>query len=92
MTEAEKILKQEDLQEKIEAFIETEIQQFVQQDGGNIELLNFDIDTGVVRIIMQGACSTCPSSIMTLKFGIERRLVEAFPEVKSVDAVSGFEF
>lgn len=86
MDEAEKIIKQEELQEKIEAFMETDVRPFVQQDGGDIEVIGFNIDTGIVRVQMQGACSTCPSSIMTLQFGVERRLKEVFPEVKGLEA------
>lgn len=93
MDEAEKILKQEELQEKIEAFMESEIRQFIQQDGGDIEFVSFNIDTGVVRVSLQGACSTCPSSIMTLQFGVERRLKEAFPnEVKFLEATGLYGF
>lgn len=86
MDESDKIIKQEKLLEKIEAFMETEIRPFVQQDGGDIEVISFDIDTGIVRVQMQGACSTCPSSIMTLQFGVERRLKEEFPEIKGLTA------
>lgn len=92
MDEIEKILAQETLQEKIETFIDTEIRPFIQQDGGDIELLSFNIDTGVVRVQMQGACSTCPSSVMTLQFGVERRLKEVFPEITSIEAAGLFNF
>lgn len=92
MDEIEKILAQETLQEKIETFIDTEIRPFIQQDGGDIELLSFNIDTGVVRVQMQGACSTCPSSVMTLQFGVERRLKEVFPEITNIEAAGLFNF
>jgi Fe-S cluster biogenesis protein NfuA len=82
--EAEKIIIEEELSDKIEKFIATEITPFVQQDGGHIEFLQFSLSTGVVRIQMLGACSNCPSASMTLHFGIERRLKEQFPEVTSV--------
>jgi Fe-S cluster biogenesis protein NfuA len=86
MTEEEKIIQQEALLEKIEKFVDAEIRGYIQQDGGDIQILGFDIETGIVRVQLQGACSTCPSSIMTLTFGVERRLKEQFPEVKSLQA------
>lgn len=92
MEDVEKILAQEALQDKIEAFMDTEIRPFVQQDGGDIELLSFDINTGIVRVQMQGACSSCPSSTMTLQFGVERRLKEVFPEVTGIEAAGLFNF
>lgn len=86
---SDRIIREEALQDQIEKFMDTEIRPFVQEDGGDVELLSFNLDTGVARIMMQGACSTCPSSIMTLQFGIERRLREAFPEITRVEAAGG---
>jgi Fe-S cluster biogenesis protein NfuA len=75
-----------DLKSRIEAFIDTDVRPFVQQDGGDIELA--DVADGIVKVRMHGACGTCPSSIMTLKFGVERRLQEVFPgEVRSLELV-----
>lgn len=88
--EVAKVLAQETLQDKIEAFMEQEIRPFVQLDGGDIELTGFNIDTGIVRVRMQGACSSCPSSAMTLQFGVERRLREVFPEIRGVEAAGLF--
>lgn len=82
----ELMIKEQELSEKIEAFIDEEIQPYVNQDGGHIQFLQYSVRSGVVRIQMQGACSTCPSSIMTLKFGIELRLKEQFPEITAVEA------
>jgi len=90
--DVDNIIKEEALQERIEKFMDTEIRPFVQEDGGDVEVISFKLDTGVLRIQMQGACSTCPSSIMTLQFGIERRLREAFPEINRVEPVGGFNF
>lgn len=83
------IIRQEEIQDRIEKFMDTEIRPFVREDGGDVELLGFNLSTGTVRIIMQGACSTCPSSSMTLTFGIERRLREAFPEITRVETAGG---
>ncbi len=54
-----------------------------QADGGDIELVDIDVD-GVVRVRLLGACVGCPSSAMTLTMGIERALREQIPEVKRV--------
>ncbi len=62
----------EDLKNRLEAFIDTDVRPFLQQDGGDIEVLG--VEDGIVKVHLQGACGTCPSSIMTLQFGVERRL------------------
>ena len=59
----------------------------VRQDGGDIELVDVNDDTGVVSIRFQGACVGCPGAAMTLKMGIERNLREKVPEVTEVVAV-----
>jgi Fe-S cluster biogenesis protein NfuA len=89
MSDEEEIIKQENLQDKIEKFIDEEIRPFLQQDGGDIQVVELKSD-GILRVMLHGACQSCPSSILTLKFGIERRLLEIFPnEVKSVE-LAGF--
>ncbi len=57
----------------------------LQADGGDVELV--DIEDGVVKVRLQGACHGCPMSQMTLKNGIERILKEEIPEIKSVESV-----
>jgi Fe-S cluster biogenesis protein NfuA len=59
----------------------------VEQDGGHIHFVSYD--DGVVKVMLQGACSGCPSSIMTLKSGIENLLTRMVPGVKEVVAVEG---
>jgi len=59
----------------------------VRADGGDIELVSYQADTGLVRIRMLGACYACPMSIATLKTAIERSLRFAVPEVRAVEAV-----
>lgn len=59
----------------IKELIETRIKPAVAEDGGDIVFKNFDQDSGVVSIKMQGSCSGCPSSAVTLKSGIENMLV-----------------
>ncbi|KAK4480478.1 hypothetical protein RD792_013552, partial [Penstemon davidsonii] len=69
----------------IKELLETRIRPAVQDDGGDIEYVGFDPETGIVRLRMQGACSGCPSSSVTLKSGIENMLMHYVPEVKSVE-------
>ncbi|KAK8552717.1 hypothetical protein V6N13_121103 [Hibiscus sabdariffa] len=69
----------------IKELLETRIRPAVQDDGGDIEYRGFDPDTGVVKLKMQGACSGCPSSSVTLKSGIENMLMHYVPEVKGVE-------
>ncbi|XP_047324061.1 nifU-like protein 4, mitochondrial [Impatiens glandulifera] len=69
----------------IKELLETRIRPAVQDDGGDIEYRGFDPDTGIVKLRMQGACSGCPSSSVTLKSGIENMLMHYVPEVKCVE-------
>lgn len=72
------------MREKVEAAL-NEIRPGLQADGGDVELV--DIEDGVVKVRLKGACAGCPMSQMTLAFGIERVLKERIPEVKKVEAV-----
>ncbi|GJT07679.1 NifU-like protein 4, mitochondrial [Tanacetum coccineum] len=65
--------------------VENRIRPAVQDDGGDIEYIGFDPESGVVKLKMQGACSGCPSSSVTLKSGIENMLMHYVPEVKAVE-------
>ncbi|KAM7270158.1 hypothetical protein ACFE04_029372 [Oxalis oulophora] len=69
----------------IKELLETRIRPSVQDDGGDIEYIGFDEETGIVKLKMQGACSGCPSSSVTLKSGIENMLMHYVPEVKAVE-------
>jgi Fe-S cluster biogenesis protein NfuA len=62
-----------------------EIRPYLMADGGNVELV--EIDGLTVRLRLQGACGSCPSSMMTMKMGIERRLMEKIPEIEAVEQV-----
>jgi Fe-S cluster biogenesis protein NfuA/Fe-S cluster assembly iron-binding protein IscA len=66
-------------------FIESDVAPFLQQDGGDIEFVEFD--EGVVKVKLHGACGTCPSSTATLHMGVERRLKEQFSEVSALERV-----
>jgi Fe-S cluster biogenesis protein NfuA len=72
------------VREKVEKAID-EIRPFLQADGGNIELI--DVQEGIVKVKLVGACGSCPMSQMTLKRGVEARLKAQIPEVKEVVAV-----
>ena len=58
---------------------------FLLRDGGDCELV--DIEDGIVKLRLLGACGTCPSSTITLKAGIERALLEEVPGVVEVEQV-----
>lgn len=60
-----------------------ELRPYLISDGGNVELV--ELDGPIVRLRLQGACGSCPSSTMTLKMGIERRLREFIPEIAEVE-------
>lgn len=76
-----------DIVVKIKDMIKTYVQPAVEMDGGNIEFKGYD--KGVVTLVMQGACSGCPSSTVTLKAGIEGMLKRMVPQVKEVVAEMG---
>jgi Fe-S cluster biogenesis protein NfuA len=69
----------------IRTILERDVRPYVEQDGGEISFAGYR--DGVVEVILQGACAGCPSSSITLKMGIEARLKEEIPEVKSVVAL-----
>ncbi|EST12851.1 NifU family protein [Sporolactobacillus laevolacticus] len=58
---------------------------YLLRDGGDVELL--DVEDGIVRVRLLGACGNCPSSTLTLKAGIERALLENVPGVKELEQV-----
>ena len=62
------------------------IRPMLQADGGDVELVAVD-EKGIVKVRLQGACSGCPMSQMTLKNGIERVIKREVPEVKAVESV-----
>jgi Fe-S cluster biogenesis protein NfuA len=62
-----------------------QIRPAIRMDGGEVELV--DVEEGVAKVRMMGACGGCPMSTMTLKMGIERAIRMQVPEVKAVEAV-----
>ena len=73
------------MKEKIEKVLE-EIRPTLKADGGNVELVDVTED-GIVKVRLTGTCGNCPMSTYTLKVGIEQKLKELIPEVKSVEQV-----
>ena len=75
------------LVKKIKDLIDTYVKPAVEMDGGNIEFKSFK--EGIVTVILQGSCSGCPSSTVTLKSGIEGMLKRMVPEVQEVVSEMG---
>jgi Fe-S cluster biogenesis protein NfuA len=73
-----------ELKESVQAVI-NQIRPMLQKDGGDVELV--EVDGGVVKVRLQGACKGCPMSQMTLKNGIEKFLKQQVPEVDRVESV-----
>jgi Fe-S cluster biogenesis protein NfuA len=74
-----------DIEIKIKDFLDAEVRPAVAMDGGDITFDRYE--NGVVYVFLQGACSGCPSSTMTLKMGIEKRIKEVIPEILEVVAI-----
>ncbi len=83
----EEIKHDSDIDAKIKAILNDYVRPAVESDGGAISYDSFN--DGVVKVILQGACSGCPSSTQTLKHGIENLLQRMVPEVKEVIALNG---
>lgn len=78
----------DEIDKKIVSLLDEYVKPAVTSDGGNIKFLNHQ--EGVVSVLLQGACSGCPSSTATLKGGIEQMLQQFLPgQIKAVQAVNG---
>ena len=75
----------EEIEEKIVKVLDQKIRPAVAKDGGDIKFKEFK--NGVVKVQLQGSCSGCPSSTMTLKQGVQNLLCHYIPEVKEVEAI-----
>ena len=75
----------EDIEKKIIQILNQKIRPAVAKDGGDIKFKEFK--DGVVKVQLQGSCSGCPSSTMTLKQGVQNLLCHYIPEVKQVEAI-----
>ena len=74
-----------DIEKKIVKLLDEKIRPAVAKDGGDIKFKEFK--NGIVKVQLQGSCSGCPSSTMTLKQGVQNLLCHYLPEVKKVEAV-----
>ena len=74
-----------EIEKKIVKILETKVRPAVEKDGGDIKFKNYE--NGIVTVQLQGSCSGCPSSTMTLKQGVQNLLCHYIPEIKEVIAV-----
>ncbi|MFD2617912.1 MULTISPECIES: NifU family protein [Terrilactibacillus] len=72
------------MREQVEEVLD-KLRPFLLRDGGDVELI--DVEDGIVRVRLMGACGNCPSSTITLKAGIERALLEEVPGVRELEQV-----
>jgi len=79
MANAELIKKAEEVIDQIRPYLEA--------DGGNIKFIEIT-DDNIVKVELQGACRSCPMSLMTLKNGVEQAMKKALPEIKAVEATN----
>ena len=70
------------VESKVREILDREIRPAVAMDGGDITFLSYK--EGIVTLHLRGSCSACPSSVMTLKMGVENRLKQEIPEIKEV--------
>ncbi len=78
--------KELNLEDKIKAELE-KVRPALQGDGGDVSFVNFNETTGVLQVQLQGMCTHCPMSQITLKQGIEEYMKKEVPEVKEVIGV-----
>ena len=79
------VVKLNEIEKKIVKILEQKIRPAVARDGGDIKFKEFK--NGVVKVELQGSCSGCPSSTLTLKQGVQNLLCHYLPEVKEVVAI-----
>ena len=84
-SKSESNLSLSDIEKKIINILETKVRPAVARDGGDIKFKEFK--NGVVTVSLQGSCSGCPSSTMTLKQGVQNLLCHYIPEIKEVIAI-----
>lgn len=77
-------VSQDTMLEQVEEVL-NKLRPFLLRDGGDVELV--DVEDGIVKLRLLGACGTCPSSTITLKAGIERALLEEVPGFVEIEQV-----
>lgn len=80
------MVDQHPLFESIDQILDT-IRPYLQNDGGDIELVNITEDM-TVQVKLKGACESCPMSFMTMKAGVEASIKKSHPEVQKVEAIN----
>jgi len=83
--EPEQKIEDNKIIDQINNILNTKIRPAVARDGGDIKFISFD--NGIVKVELRGSCSGCPSSLMTLKQGVQNLLCHYVKEVKSVEAI-----
>ncbi len=83
--ESEQKIEDNKIIDQINNILNTKIRPAVARDGGDIKFISFD--NGIVKVELRGSCSGCPSSLMTLKQGVQNLLCHYVKEVKSVEAI-----
>ena len=73
--------------EKITEVLDGKIRPILQRDGGDVELVHVDENTGTVQVRLQGRCAGCPMSTMTSKAVVARILQENIPDIKEVQSI-----
>ncbi|WP_141433867.1 NifU family protein [Bacillus sp. 03113] len=77
-------MSEQDIKEQVQEVLD-KLRPFLLRDGGDCELI--DVEEGIVKLRLLGACGSCPSSTITLKAGIERALLEEVPGILEVEQV-----
>ena len=73
---------------ELEQILDEHLRPYIASHGGIVEVVDFDTESGVVHISMEGGCSGCPASLVTLRYGIEAALKEYVSWVKRVELVN----
>lgn len=76
----------ESMQQRIEDAL-LDVRPFLEIDNGNVEVVRYEEETGVLELRFTGACKTCSMSALTLRAGIERAVRMKIPEIRRVEAV-----
>ena len=78
--------KQNSFADQVEGVL-AQAREMIQRDGGGLELVSVDEESGLVKVRLQGACVGCPSAAITFQNAIEQTLKQQIPEVKAVELV-----
>jgi len=76
----------EEILPRVESALDS-IRPYLEADGGNVRVLDFDIDN-ILKLEFVGACGSCPMSTMTFKAGVEEAIKRAVPEIKIIEVVN----